>query len=351
MKKIGSNMKRIVVATSVSIFSLATAIVGSYAWFAKSQVVTITGSSFFVTTSKQARIEPLKLVKFDYASSVIGGIQVFDYLKPSDGQVNTYTYDKTYDSNRGAFIRQVGVSEYDEASIMNPYDPVDQFIHGDDLRAMNCNSIYEATIAVDTYTNAYLHLKAIYSPKVAVGDEILLSDCADFEIYYASDVADDNPLFRKAEDDYTAYYPTDYTIKHPQDDDNEDDDVLYHKISYLSFLRNNISAEQLVDLGYLTSSQIEGLTEEQKDALAATTRLQFGPAHSNFYSHLSKANVSVATNVPVTFPESPKQITVYINVNYAPAQLEQYTTDIYTKNLTAIDDFYFDFDFTTEVIS
>lgn len=224
---------------------------------------------------------------------------------------------------------------------MNRYDPVDSIIHGDSLREMNCNSIYEITLSSSAFTNCYMHLDAMLKTYVPGRNEICLSDCANFELFLPSDLADDNVLFYDAtNDNYHAYYP-EYAF------DDELDDHIFYKISYLSDLRNsNLTADDLVDMGILEASALEGKTDEQKAELARAT---LGPRHSEFYSTSPKEDIAPITrNTEVTFTGSPeKTITVYVNINYAPTQLERYMSAIYRNSYTAIEDFYFNFNFTT----
>ena len=87
-----------------------------------------TGMSIKVSTP-EAAVDSVKLVKFDYGYMLVGGTKMYNYLAPEQGDVNSYTYDPTYDSNRGGFVREHS-GGYIEADIMNRYDPVDSIIHG-----------------------------------------------------------------------------------------------------------------------------------------------------------------------------------------------------------------------------
>ena len=342
MSKKARTRLKIIGATATAVFSLASVFTGTYAWFSLNNNVQATGMKIKIKTT-EAEISTLKLVKYDYSFNLIGGEKVYNYLSPETGDVNSYYYDSTYDNNRGAFVRESS-GAYIETELMNRYDPVDNIIHGGSLREMNCNSIYEATLSSEIFTNCYLQLNAIFDSQTPGANQICLSDCVNFEVFFPSDLSDSNRLFwDKANQNYHAYYPS-YAFS------DEADEHLYYKISYLSDLRNsNLSAEDLVDMEILTSSDIEGLTEEQKSELVRTT---LGPTHSDFYSSNPKNTTSVAKNKAVTFAGTPtKTTTVYININYAPSQLEQYKTDIYRNNFTAIEDFYFDFNFTETMVA
>ena len=339
MAKVSNKIKtrlKLVGATFTTIFTLATVFTATIAWFASRGEVTATNMAVRIAT-QEADIYSVKLIKFDFGYSSVGGERIYDYLTPETGDVNTYVYDKTYNNNQGGYIRSYNQG-YIEADIMNRYDPVDSIIHGDSLREMNCNSIYEVTISSTNFTSCYMHLDAMLESHVPGRNEICLSDCVNFEVFYPSDLANDNILFYDIDNDnYHAYYPS-YSF------DDETDDHLYYKISYLSDLRNsNLTAEDLVDMGILEASALEGKTDEQKAELARAT---LGPIHKSFYTSNPKDTTNVVRNQQVTFDGTPKTVTVYININYAPTQLEQYMSAIYRNSYTAIEDLYFVFNFT-----
>ena len=84
--------KSIVTATAATIFSLATAMVGTYAWFASSTSVTTTGMQVTVVASGSCDLDNVKVIKFDYDQQRIGGMDYFDYLSPEKGKVSEYEY-------------------------------------------------------------------------------------------------------------------------------------------------------------------------------------------------------------------------------------------------------------------
>ena len=112
---------------------------------------------------------------------------------------------------------------------------------------------------------------------------------------------------------------------------------------------HEFTTKDLVDMEILDAEDIVGKTTEQKEALVEET---LGPKSTNFYSQANKNTpVSIAKNKAVTFTGEPKQLTAYININYAPSELEQYSSDIYRTSLTAKTDLYFEFDFTETEVS
>ena len=75
MKKIGSNMKKIFAATSVSIFSLVVCFAGVYAWFTTNTHVDSTSDNFKVFAS-DCEIAEFNLYKFEYGSSTYEGFTI-----------------------------------------------------------------------------------------------------------------------------------------------------------------------------------------------------------------------------------------------------------------------------------
>ena len=302
MKKKKSNIKKIVLATSIAIFSLANCFVGVFAWF-----VTYLGSSTsvdqFVVSNKDARIDSVELIKFDYDYDMIGGQRYYKYLNPESGNVNVYQYDA--DNEYFYYVDELGVTQ--QTDVMEKYDPVDNIIHGLSFKEMNCNAIYKITFASGSLTNCYLQLFAELFAKTPGLNQILLSDCLNFDVYYESDLADDNPAFYNSETgNYDAYYPS-YVF------DSDSEELMYYKIQYLSF--------------------------------------QDGVVHKNFYEELEKpSSINLARNVSTDFSND-QTLTVYINVNYEPSKLDKYYQQIYINNIIAIYDFYFRFVFTDEAVS
>ena len=190
---------KIVSATATVVFSLASVFAGTYAWFFTQSNVTATGMSVAVV-SNNCTIESLNLYKFTYAINKYGDI---DYLSPQDGNVNKYPY-----ISPSGF----GVTE------MNVYDPIEKVVMGSsfDLRNMNCNAVYEATISTNSLTEAYLDASAIARQNVLAGNnQTLLSTCVDFDLYFESEIADENNgnlnLTLYSADGKPKYLPSNYS--------------------------------------------------------------------------------------------------------------------------------------------
>lgn len=182
-KKIQTNLK-IAVATGVCIFTLATFFTSTIAWFSVNNSISANGSSVTVECSGNAELRSVDLIKFNYSSEIIGGIKIYDYLNPQSGTVESYYYNKVektfgYDDN-GDFI---AVNE-----TMNVYDPVESIINGGSLIDLNCNAIYKATFRVSSI-DSYMQLYTKLVNKETTGNQILLSDCTDFDFFYSDSLS------------------------------------------------------------------------------------------------------------------------------------------------------------------
>ncbi len=183
-KKIQNNLK-IALATGVCIFTMATFFTSTLAWFsAKSSFSTNAGSMAVVKCSGSAELRSVDLIKFDYDSEVIGGIKMYDYLNPQSGTVESYYYNKEeeafgYDDN-GDFV---AVNE-----MMNVYDPADRIINGRSLIDLNCNAIYKTTFRVASI-DSYMQLYTELVDKEIVDNQILLSDCTNFDFFFSDSLS------------------------------------------------------------------------------------------------------------------------------------------------------------------
>ena len=284
---------KVVSAISITIFSLLSLTLGIFAWFASVLSASNTTDIFEVTTVGDCQLADVKLYKFVYPDSAIH--DGYDYLRPQDGIVNKYDFnqDEEHFGYYDAHQNWVNVSA------MNTYDPVELIISSEkSLKDLNCNAIYEITFSSTSYDTCLMQLYSLLRDDVIPGqNQILLSECVDFDVYFPSDLSDTNPLFLNSETgEYDAYYPS---YKEELSSIEKD----YYKISYLS----SLVAEN---------------------------------GHHNFYSTDPKPQSVELFNNTITL--SNNEFKVYINANYAPKQLDQYTKKLYLHNIYALYDFSFE---------
>lgn len=316
---------KIAAATATAIFSLASVFTATYAWFASSGTVTATGMQITVANEKGAKIDKVRLIKFDYAPDGIGG---YDYLNPYTGSVNAYDFNEK-EGTFGYFERTPGTGNYSYAdgkytkqdtytydytwnvvSSMNVYDPVEKVIRGNsfDLRSLNCNVIYEITFSSSLAGDFYLQSNSFRNlEKTKRESEIYLTSCADFDAFYADDIS----ASIGSEAGKPLYYPTylPYDAENPYLGGSEGSiDEIYYRLSYWASIKNS---------------------------------------HANYYStNPMPTNISIDANEPMSFADDPSSTyTMYINVNYAPDRLTDYVKKIYSGNITAVYDYNFSFSF------
>ena len=299
MKTIGKKNFKIIAACSVAIFSLMAICGGVYAWFTLEMSQALDSSPFVVVNTGSANLYAMELYKFNYAVHQYGSQYIVDYSMPESGNVGHYSYNEEHD----AFGYDDG--EWHSVSMMNIYDPVSLQLSGGDLITLNCNSVYKFTItSVDLSTVSLQASAQKILDRVKEENEIFLTSCVDFDIYYESDLSDSNPLFIDG-DDHKKYYPS---FIEKTDTLTEDEEV-YYKISYLSSLKSE---------------------------------------HANLYD----GSGAMAVDQDVTFEydsvRDTNVLTLYVNVNYSPVQLEYTMYHIYQRNIVAICDFGFNFLFLQE---
>ena len=300
MKTIGKKNKKIIAACSVAIFSLLAVCGGVYSWFTLELNQALDSTPFVVVNTGSCNLYSMELYKFNYSVHQYGSQYIIDYSSPETGEVAKYGYSETHQ----AFGYDDG--EWHAVSMMNIYDPVSLQLSGGSLASLNCNSIYKFTISTNDLDTVKLSASAQkIVDRIKDENEIFLTTCADFDIYYESDLLDSNPAFTDG-DDHKMYYPT-YIDK---SDSLTDEEEVFYKISYLSSLASN---------------------------------------HPNLYDD----DGSMTEDTDVTFEYDStldtKILTLYVNVNYSPVQLEYTMFKIYHMNIVAICDFGFNFFFYTGV--
>lgn len=302
----------LVAASTVAIFSLAAVCGGAYAWFSLSITSQIAASSFAVVNSGVCDLEGIELYKFNYHSETYGtGDNTFiavDYLNPETGEVGHYNYNK----EEGSFGYEES-SEWVEVSAMNTYDPVELKLFASHLIDLHCNAIYKFTLSSPDLTDVSFSATVNkLTDKIKEEEDLFLTSCVDFDIFYESDLSDSNPAFIREDD--------------PSTPEDEYDDKLYYP-SYID-KSETMSAEEAIyyKLSYLAS-------------LNAT--------HEHFYGSAS-TELSLDSHKALSFTyDSVTQkyyLDFYINVDYAPSQLEYAQNLIYLGDIKAIYDFMFYFD-------
>lgn len=302
MKTTGKKNFRIIAACSVAIFSLLAVCGGVYSWFALTMKTSVNESSYQVVNVGTCGLYSIDLYKFNYMVHQYGGSEVVDYFNPESGSVGKYSYNKT--------LNQFGYYDsttWHQVALMNTFDPVDLQLFGDDLEDLNCNSIYKFVVSSDDLTNVRLDgLVSKILDRTKQDDEIFLSSCTDFDIYFENDLLDSNPSFTDG-DDHKMYYPS-YIEK---TETLTADEEVYYKISYLTSLK---------------------------------------ATHVNLYNPVVE-NATLVSNLAKTFEGNPgeaRYLTIYVNVNYAPSELEGFMYQIYQRDINAVCDFGFKFFFARE---
>lgn len=271
-------------ATVTTVFTLATVFTASAAWFASINTVEATGM-MIQAANDYVNIEGLTLCKFNYSVDPATGF--INYLSPEDGSVGTYQ-----------FVSGEGHNRFEDAEgnpqTMNLFDPVSIEI-GESLRNLYCNAVYEVTINSPlTSSDLKVFADRILDKAKARGD-IFLSDCLDFDVFSENDLAAITT---------DVYYPSYIDEEDRGDYSFSGYDEIYYKVSYLASLK---------------------------------------ASHANFYKTKPKPN-----QIAIHDPENIQTIDFvdglakfYINVNYAPKQLEKYSKQLINGNINAIYDYEF----------
>ena len=307
MKRSRQNVLKIVAATAVSVFSLASVVIATVAWFSFASKTQANGETFKVVANGSGYdIGDINLYKFNYSEETIGtgdnAFTVVNYLTPYTGNVGKYLFDST----RHQFGEEVN-SVWEPVTVMNIFDPIDLIVQRHELIDLNCNAIYEVTVTSSAFTDCYLSLDAIHlEDKTKNNNEIFLSDCVDFDVFTEADLADGtNGYFPNGDEYYPSYYSR---IPHAL----TAEETTYYKIAYLSSL---------------TSQDVSTNT------------------HAHFYGNNPKPeSVNITHNRQISFhgESEVKSLKLYINVNYAVSELNKYASSIYQRNIHAVFDYAFE---------
>ncbi|MBO7614878.1 MAG: hypothetical protein J6T15_04195 [Bacilli bacterium] len=274
---------KIASAVTATVVSFGSLISGTAAWFFTNQKVETDG---IVVSAKNDGIviESIRLCKFNYP--IVDGESL--YLKPEDGSVNVYDY-----------VSGVGHERFEDANgnpqTMNLFDPVLVEL-GTDLRDLYCNAVFIVEVSAGNITAGLEVFADLLNKAKTSESDFYLSDCVDFDIYTPSDL--------------TAVTGKTYYPSHIDDVENTTltgYDELFYKISYLS--------------------------EE-----SAT--------HANFYeSNPKPSQIAIHDEQNLkTLNFVNGRATFYINVNYAPSELEKYARNLAVENRLGINDYVFSVD-------
>ena len=268
---------KIVSAVTATVVSFGSLISATAAWFFTNRTVISEG---MVVTAKTdgINIESIKLCKFNYP--IIDGESL--YLKPEDGSVNVYDYVNTHERFEDA---------NGNPQTMNLFDPVLVEL-GTDLRDLYCNAVFIVEISAGNVTAGLEVFADLLNKSKNSESDFYLSDCVDFDVYIPSDL---DAVTGKT------YYPS-----HIDDAENTTltgYDELFYKISYLSV----------------------------------------NSTHANFYETNPKpSQIAIHDEQNLkTLNFVNGRATFYINVNYAPSELEKYARNLAVENRVGINDYVF----------
>ena len=309
---------KIVGATMVTIFSLASVFSGTYAWFAMQKSQTVTAAAFEVVNNSTASMGTVQLCKFVYEEDGHGFI---NYIQPRNGSVETYNYNTERKQFENVNISDQELESYKRiAQVMNMYDPAGYEIDG--LRDLLCNAVYIVPVTGSSLSGLRVYANIIPTEPEPEGSSsseessseeessssesssssssgfeytyINLSNYVDFDVYTDADIAAADTAHSGGDEKY--YYPSHIPSSEAEPSDSYT--KLFYKIDYLS--------------------------------------AQNGRVHKHFYGG-SAVKLLISNNL--TFSSNSEN--VYINVNYSPSQLERYARELVIEKLWANYDFYF----------
>ena len=279
-----STRRRLKIASAVTatVISFGSLVSATAAWFYTNRSVSADG---MIVSGKNDGIviESIKLCKFNYP--IVDGESL--YLKPEDGTVNVYDY-----------VSGVGHERFEDSNgnpqTMNLFDPVLVEL-GTDLRDLYCNAVYIVEISSGSLTAGLEVFADLLCKSKNSDSDFFMSDCVDFDIYTESDLA---AVTGKA------YYPS--HIDDVEHTTLTGYDELFYKIAYLSS----------------------------------------NDTHANFYNTNPKpSSIAIHDDQHLkTLNFVNDRATFYINVNYAPSELEKYAANLAVENRVGINDYAFSVD-------
>ena len=278
---------------------------------------------------------------------------------------------------------------------MNTYDPIEMIISGNGLRDLNCNAVYEIVVKSDSFNEAYINASVSkFLGKAKEADELFFTSCTSFDIFFDYDltlsmglyyqwksssrswaITYDKPNIGTGEDMSTCTNASDLPAT-PNNGDyylvtNHDTDPYfpsykenvgpqYHQ--WNSALGEWVVLNEEPQLGegenkgelsyvdelpllsnngdfYLVNSP---LTKDEDLYYKLSFLSSAKGSHAHFYG-TDNNDIELIRRGEVDFNDGKTRF--YINVNYAPDQLDSYSKEIYRKSFRAVYDFFFNFNF------
>lgn len=218
------NRGKILVATTATIFTLATSFVATIAWFSTNQNVTASGLQIKLEAPESVEVE-VKLIRYVYGTIRLSEEKVIeDYLRPENGEVRRFDY------NSEAATPSFGYYDNEDRWIsvpdMNRYDPIEKVIKGNsfDLRDLNCNAIYEITFRSSVLSGSKsISVSSFRDPIDSHDTTNHLSKWLDFDVFGIDDLSFDTYSNEKdyAVDDFVVYGDALYRCNTATDLDEE----------------------------------------------------------------------------------------------------------------------------------
>ena len=294
---VNSATRKIVIAVASTIFSLFSVFSASIAWFQAMDSYYTSVSSFAVVNSSTCSLDGIRLIKFNYnVLEISEDTYLVEYDHPELGEVKNYGYSDTY-SQFGETIS----STWYPVSTMNLYDPAEKIISEEDfdLKSLHCNAIYEVSLSVAAAGTYYMDAIANrLTSKSKTANQIYLSTILDFDVYTEDEVF---AAIGNDEDGKPLYYPS-YRAKNYAMNSAES---IYYRVSYLS----------------------------DQEA-----------SHENFYENDFPNNLPLVSNKSVVVENDNSIVKIYVNVNYAPDEMEDYV-ELLDQHVVAVFDYSLTFNF------
>lgn len=288
-------LKRLALSIVYIVFSVASAVTGTFAWFSSNSTVSAGGMNVAIVNETSSELVDLSLYKFEYPDIDMGnGLTRKNYLSPENGDVLKYSYNKD-ESSFGTYDNESNFTAVNTK--MNVYDPLEALISDSSLVTMNANVIYEAKIHFFDLLTADLNITASIYNKVIQKGKIKASDCIEFDVYFDSDLSSDALITSGIKNYYPSFIDQNETMSATEE--------IYYKLSYLSSIK----------------------TEEQ---------------HMNLFDATVDDKIQLYRGTKDL--DLNGEITIYINANYCESKLSKYAQTIRDNNIDVVRNYRFLFE-------